>query len=260
MLITYIFKYFTNMKRYCLDLLPEFVLIKGKTWSKNDSNSILWGQPSFLTKLVTSSCMPPSNYILAGMYSRLYYTHHNIECTVKLGVWNFNFSTKYKLFIHCEVFGVGGIDFSLKQFWYLFEENKIQYKLREEGLQKKIIFSLCLTCSTLLSYYWINFCMPDTFRTKTTKFSGADPVEDTPLILKCTSTVTGYPDSVDAYHWYKDGSVIEGHITSRLTLSSLQSPRDNGEYKCTMHNPAGWSSLSDDTGYNLTLWCEYCRI
>ncbi len=100
--------------------------------------------------------------------------------------------------------------------------------------------------------------MPDTFRTKTTKLSGGDPVEDTLLTFRCTSTVTGYPDSVDAYHWYKDGSVIEGQSTSILTLSSLLSPRDNGEYKCTMHNPAGWTSLSDATGYNLTVWCEYC--
>ncbi len=55
--------------------------------------------------------------------------------------------------------------------------------------------------------------MLDTFKTETTKFSSGDPVEDTPITLRCTSTVTGYCDSVSAYYWYKDGSVIEGHTT-----------------------------------------------
>ncbi len=110
-------------------------------------------QPSFLTKLVMSSCSPPSDYILVGKSSRLNYTHHNIESKVKLSVCDFNFPMKYKLIIHCEAFGVGGIYFLLKQFWYLFEEKKIKYELGEVDLQKKSYFHFA---SGVAPYYHIS--------------------------------------------------------------------------------------------------------
>ncbi len=61
---------------------------------------MLWVQPFFLTKLVMSSCVPPSAQVLVGKHSQLNYAHHNIECKVKLGVRDINFSTKYKLIIN----------------------------------------------------------------------------------------------------------------------------------------------------------------
>ncbi len=100
------------------------VSVQCKTRSKSDSNYNIWEQPSLLNKLASSSCAPHSYYILEGKCSLLKHTHHNIECKVKLGVPDFYFSTKYKFFIHCEAFEVGGIDFSPKQFSYLFEKEK----------------------------------------------------------------------------------------------------------------------------------------
>ncbi len=140
--------------------VPDKDILVSVWWKKrrkSDSNSMLWGQPSFFTELVMSSCVPPSNYIL-GKPIQLNYTYHNIECKVKLGVRDFNFSTKYKLIIYCEAFGVECIDFSPKQFWYLFEEKKFNTNWKR-WVYKKILFSLCLRDSTLLSYYsrWIFF-------------------------------------------------------------------------------------------------------
>ena len=93
----------------------------------------------------------------------------------------------------------------------------------------------------------------DTFKTQTT--SSGDPISGTSLTLKCTKREDGNPNSEDGVRWHKDGTVIEGS-GSDLTLSSLSSPGDNGEYKCAIHNSAGWTSLSDATGYTLIVWCK----
>ncbi len=46
-------------------------------------------------------------------------THPTFKCPTKQ-----TFSVKYKLIIHCEAFRVGGINFSPKQFWYVFLKKK----------------------------------------------------------------------------------------------------------------------------------------
>ncbi len=87
---------------------------------------MLWGQPSFLTKpfggkaQLTQLCTPQHLMQGKARYSRLQ-----------------QFSTKYKLIVHCEVFGVGGIDFLPKQFWYLIEEKNNSIRIGRGRSTKK---------------------------------------------------------------------------------------------------------------------------
>ncbi len=96
----------------------------------------------------------------------------------------------------------------------------------------------------------------DTFKTQATNTSG-DPIVGTSLTLECTRTEQGNPNTVSSHRWYKDGSVMDGQTNSDMTLNPLSSPGDNGTYKCLMENSAGWTHLSDATGYSLIVWCEY---
>jgi hypothetical protein len=94
----------------------------------------------------------------------------------------------------------------------------------------------------------------DTFITTTT--SSGDPISGTSITLSCTKTESGNPNIEDGFRWHKDGTVIDGS-NGELQLSSLSSPGDNGEYKCAIQNSAGWTSLSDATGYTVIVWCKY---
>jgi hypothetical protein len=104
---------------------------------------------------------------------------------------------------------------------------------------------------------FVNICISDTFKTETKKISEGDPVEGTSLTLSCKDTEAGYPTTVTHHKWHKDGSVIDGQTGSDLTLNPLTTTGENGEYKCIKQNSAGWTSLSDATGYTLTVLCKY---